>query len=90
MNAAQASHRQYARRKQLLQWTFASEPRAQLWPLLQQGGHVYVCGGTSMGRDVVAALQAAIADHGKLTDDAAAKYVKEMQAKGRLVQELWS
>ena len=63
---------------------------AQLWPLLQQGGHVYVCGGTSMGRDVVAALQAAIAEHGKLTDDAAAKYVKEMQAKGRLVQELWS
>ena len=28
VNAAQASHRQYARRKQLLQWTFASEPRS--------------------------------------------------------------
>ena len=62
----------------------------ELWGLLQKGGHVYVCGGTGMGRDVVGALQAAVARHGEMGDDAAGAYVKELQAKGRLVQELWS
>ena len=31
-----------------------------------------------------------ILDHGTMTSDAAAAYVKDLQAKGRLVQELWS
>ena len=66
------------------------EDGAELWPLLQQGGHVYICGGTSMGREVVAALQELVATHGEMAEEDAAKYVKEMQAKGRLVQELWS
>ena len=58
--------------------------------MVQAGGHVYVCGGTAMGRDVVAALEEAIATHGKMARDAAAAYVRDMQTKGRLVQELWS
>ena len=66
------------------------EDGAELWALLQQGAHVYVCGGTAMGRDVVGALQEAVAAHGEMEADTAAQYVKKLQAQGRLVQELWS
>ena len=67
-----------------------SEDGADLWEMLAAGGHVYICGGTAMGRDVVAALHDAIALHGAMPREAAAAYVKEMQARGRLMQELWS
>ena len=66
------------------------EDGPELWGMLQANGHVYVCGGTSMGRDVVGALQEAVGQHGGMGRDAAAAYIKEMQASGRLVQELWS
>ena len=66
------------------------EDGAELWALLQRGGHVYICGGTLMGRDVVEALSAALARHGALGAEGAAKYLKEMEAAGRLVKELWS
>ena len=66
------------------------EDGAELWALLQRGGHVYICGGTLMGRDVVEALSAAVARHGALGAEGAAKYLKEMEAAGRLVKELWS
>ena len=63
---------------------------AELWAMLQRGGHVYICGGTQMGRDVVEALAGAVARHGALGPEGAAKYLKEMEAGGRLVKELWS
>ena len=64
------------------------EDSALLWQLVgQQKGHVYVCGGTGMGREVVSVLAEVAAEHGG--KDGAA-YVKEMTAQGRLVQELWS
>jgi NADPH-ferrihemoprotein reductase len=66
------------------------EDGAELWALLQRGGHVYICGGTLMGRDVVETLSAAVARHGALGAEGAAKYLKEMEAAGRLVKELWS
>ena len=46
-------------------------------------GHERLC-------DVVGALQRAVAAHGQMSDAAAGGYVKELQAKGRLMQELWS
>jgi len=58
--------------------------------MLQRDAHFYICGGTAMGRDVVGALQRAVAAHGQMSDAAAEGYVKELQAKGRLTQELWS
>ena len=58
--------------------------------MLQSGGHVYICGGTAMGRDVVAAVQEAVRVHGGLPAEAADAYIKAMQTQGRLVQELWS
>ena len=66
------------------------EDGAELWAMLQRGGHVYVCGGTLMGRDVVEALTEAVSRHGALDAEGAARYIKEMEAGGRLVKELWS
>ena len=67
------------------------EDGKELWELLHfYNGHFYICGGTSMGRDVVAALQEAVVTHGNMAEDAAGRYIREMQAQGRLVQELWS
>ena len=66
------------------------EDAAELWAMLQANAHVYICGGTAMGRDVVSALTGAIADKGGKGAEGAAAYVKEMQAQGRLMQELWS
>ena len=62
-----------------------------MWRLLgEQAGHLYICGGTTMGRDVVAALQSIVVSQGKRSEEEAAAYVKEMASSGRLVQELWS
>jgi len=67
------------------------EDGAALWRLLgEQKGHVYICGGTSMGRDVVAALQAIVVTHGGRSEAEAAAFIKDMTTAGRLVQELWS
>ena len=63
---------------------------AELWQMLEQGAHFYICGGTTMGRDVVGALEDAVTSHGGLVAEAAVQYFKKMQASGRLMQELWS
>merc|ERR1712087_439163 len=67
-----------------------AEDAEELWSMLRSNAHVYICGGTAMGRDVVSALHTAIATHGKMSSVAADEYIKEMQARGRLMQELWS
>ena len=60
--------------------------------------HVYICGGTRMGADVLHAFEALVA-RGLEADGAApgggggaaaaAAYVKRMQSERRYVQELW-
>ena len=40
--------------------------------------------------EVLETLSAAVARHGALGAEGAAKYLKEMEAAGRLVKELWS
>lgn len=63
----------------------------RLWALLaEQGAHVYVCGGTTMGQDVHKAFAAVCEKEGKRSAQAAADFVKGLQQQGRYVQELWS
>jgi len=63
----------------------------ETWALLEQGkACFYVCGGTSMGKDVMRAVESVAVEQGGLTAEAAAKYVKGLQAKNRYIQELWS
>jgi len=64
---------------------------SELWEIIHtKRAHFYVCGGTAMGRDVRNAVIKIATEHGKLSADAAAKYVKDLQTKGRYIQELWS
>ena len=52
--------------------------------------HVYLCGGTIMGREVVALVQSLVQAHAGKSEADAAAYIKQMTQQGRLVQELWS
>lgn len=67
------------------------ETAARLWQLLdKQGAHVYVCGGTKMGTDVLQAFGTVAKAVGNLDDKTAMEYIKSLQNQGRYVQELWS
>jgi len=63
----------------------------QLWSLFAtQNAHLYICGGTSMGRDVVSTLHQMARDYGRKTEAQAAAFIQAMETEGRLVKELWS
>ena len=66
------------------------EDGALVYGLLEHGAHVYLCGGTGMGREVVSVLAEILGTHGKLTHAQASEYLKRMTSQGRLIQELWS
>ena len=57
---------------------------------LDQGGYIFVCGATSMGVDVMDAIVKIIMEYKKLKKEAAVEFVKDLQKKGRYVQELWT
>mmetsp|Transcript_21213 Transcript_21213/g.27833 ORF Transcript_21213/g.27833 Transcript_21213/m.27833 type:complete len:264 (-) Transcript_21213:255-1046(-) len=68
-----------------------AEDANEVWSYINdQNAYIYVCGGTSMGRDVLNALETIAQQKGKMSVDQAQGFVKQMQASGRLVQELWS
>ena len=49
--------------------------------LIDAGAHVYVCGGTTMGADVMGVVSNLLGSEAK---------TKALQNEGRYVQELWS
>jgi len=67
------------------------EDAKEIYRLMEgQAGHVYICGGTSMGREVVKLLADIYVSEGGKTEAEAAKAIQKMTVTGRLVQELWS
>eukprot|EP00388_Colpodella_angusta_P031419 GDKK01022805.1.p2 GENE.GDKK01022805.1~~GDKK01022805.1.p2 ORF type:complete len:148 (-),score=37.14 GDKK01022805.1:228-671(-) len=58
--------------------------------LLNQGAYVYVCGATAMGTDVMAAFVKILQEQNNMSVAQATAFVKELQDKGRYVQELWT
>lgn len=58
--------------------------------LLNQGAYVYVCGATAMGTDVMAAFVKILQEQNNMSTAQATAFVKELQDKGRYVQELWT
>ena len=52
--------------------------------------HIYVCGGTQMGKDVHQTLIGICEKRGKMTEPLAKGYIAQMSTDGRLIQELWS
>ncbi len=63
---------------------------AELWAWLREGAHVYVCGDASrMARDVDAALQAVVAEHGRMDAVAAKAFVQKLAADKRYQRDVY-
>ncbi|MEV0901517.1 bifunctional nitrate reductase/sulfite reductase flavoprotein subunit alpha [Actinoplanes sp. NPDC049802] len=63
---------------------------AQLWAWLQAGAHFYVCGDAGrMARDVDRALHDIAVNHGRLTEEAATAYLKQLATDKRYVRDVY-
>ncbi|MEM6478189.1 MAG: sulfite reductase flavoprotein subunit alpha [Pseudomonadota bacterium] len=61
-----------------------------LYALLEEGGHVYVCGdATRMAKDVDAMLLKVVATHGGLSADDAEAYVNALKREKRYVRDVY-
>lgn len=66
------------------------ERGAEVWRWLQDGARVYVCGDASrMAKDVDQALRQVVARHGRLSDEAAADYVRGMSEQKRYLKDVY-
>lgn len=67
------------------------EQAPRIWELVKhQGAHVYVCGATAMGSEVLSALATIAATEGGLSEAEALGFVQQLEHEDRLVQELWA
>jgi cytochrome P450/NADPH-cytochrome P450 reductase len=65
--------------------------RKQVWALIEQGAHVYVCGdGSRMEPDVKRALVRLYADEKDVDLSVAEAWMEEMAAKDRYVLDVWA
>eukprot|EP00455_Lapot_gusevi_P010460 TRINITY_DN1472_c0_g1_i6.p1 TRINITY_DN1472_c0_g1~~TRINITY_DN1472_c0_g1_i6.p1 ORF type:complete len:654 (+),score=255.01 TRINITY_DN1472_c0_g1_i6:90-2051(+) len=63
---------------------------SEIWQLIDQGrAHFFVCGSTSMGKEVREFVVDIIHTHGGKSLDEAQKYLRQMQTSNRFIQELW-
>tara|TARA_B110000208_G_C11670322_1_gene394970 strand:- start:148 stop:507 length:360 start_codon:yes stop_codon:yes gene_type:complete len=71
-----------------------SDSGERLWNLIsEQGAHVYVCGGTNMGKQVRETFEKIMLEFGGMTNTKdASSYIKKLQEARpqRYTQELWS
>lgn len=66
------------------------EHGAQLWKWLQDGAHFYVCGDASrMAKDVDETLREVVQVHGRLDEEDAETYVKQLAAEKRYVRDVY-
>lgn len=67
------------------------EARERVWPMMQAGGYVYVCGDARhMAKDVDATLVRIARDAGGLDSDAADAFVRNMSTTNRYLQDVWA
>lgn len=57
---------------------------------LDRGAHIYVCGATAMGSDVMEAIVSIVQSSKGISKEEALAFVNSLQQQGRYVQELWS
>ncbi|QOS78580.1 bifunctional cytochrome P450/NADPH--P450 reductase [Paenibacillus sp. JNUCC31] len=63
----------------------------QLIPILEQGGHLYICGdGSKMAPDVEATLKKAYADISGNSLDQAEEWLERLQQDGRYAKDVWT
>ena len=66
------------------------ENGAELWKWISEGAYFYVCGDAKrMAKDVDAALHALIAEHGKMSPEAAVEFVKQFKKDGRYQRDVY-
>lgn len=66
------------------------EKGAEIYKWLDAGGHFYVCGDASrMAKDVDDALHEIVAQHGKMSSDQAAAYVKQLANDARYQRDVY-
>jgi sulfite reductase (NADPH) flavoprotein alpha-component len=62
----------------------------ELFSWLQEGAHFYVCGDASrMAKDVDQALHQIVQTHGKMGQDEARGYVKQLKSEGRYLRDIY-
>ncbi|KNC78985.1 hypothetical protein SARC_08600 [Sphaeroforma arctica JP610] len=65
--------------------------KKQIWDMLDQKGHIYVCGDArNMAKDVHQILHDLIVEHGGHSFEGAEKYIRDLQSRGRYAQDVWS
>lgn len=65
--------------------------KEETWNVLENQGHVYICGDArNMARDVLATLECIIMEMGHMDKEKADEYIKKLQAKGRYSADVWS
>ncbi len=66
------------------------ERGAELWDWLKNGAYFYVCGDAKrMAKDVDAALQSIVAEHGGMSPEEAADWVKAMKKEKRYLRDVY-
>ncbi|MES9993821.1 MAG: flavodoxin domain-containing protein [Candidatus Thiodiazotropha sp.] len=65
------------------------EERAELFRWLQEGAHLYVCGGVAMEQGVRQALQGVAQDQGGLDEEAAIEYIESLREQGRYQRDVY-
>ena len=66
------------------------ENGAELYAWIEEGGYFFVCGDASrMAKDVDQALHDVIAEHGKMSAEDAAEYVKRLKKEKRYVRDVY-
>lgn len=66
------------------------ENAKELWDLVEDGAHLYVCGdGGKMADDVDSALRRIIQEHGSMSEDEAKSYVEELSESKRYQRDVW-
>ncbi|XP_071790461.1 NADPH--cytochrome P450 reductase-like isoform X2 [Asterias amurensis] len=68
-----------------------SREKERIWKLLEEGGHIYVCGDARyMAPDVQKVIRTIISEQGGKTQQEADDYIKKLQSKGRYACDVWS
>ncbi len=60
-----------------------------LYEWLEQGAHVYVCGGLAMERAVSQTLQTIVQTHARIDTEAAKAYLSDLQSQGRYRKDVY-
>ena len=62
---------------------------AELYRWIEEGAYLYVCGGISMEKAIVQALQSIAQTHGGLDQNAAAELIEDLRSQGRYLRDVY-